>query len=290
MKKKILLLITVVALLAIVLSGCISKPPHKILSDPWLNTETITYEVTRTLKGADPIKGICTMTTERLTNNNDKKVGDTTLKNFSGTYVSIHTLLDDGSEMVAQVAFQSNFEPVASYKKINIKGHAGNSPDKDISQITSINYRDEKCIYHTNFDGKENSDEIKTGKWIKKPFYDNLMLYHIARSSYLDGKFSSIQTKVFSGSDFEFKTMTVSNTKANEIFKLFGEGDDGIKTDVVSLSLNQTFPGSGTPLTVRLSREIKENYKGLNLSTDRIPLVITEGDMTYKIKDYTATK
>lgn len=290
MKKKFLLFICVIALLAVVLSGCISKPPHKILSDPWLNSETITYEVTRTLKGANPIKGTSTITTERLTNNSDKKVGDSALNNFSGTYVSISTVLDDGSTMIAQVAFESNFAPVTSYKEINIKGHEGNSPSKDTHQITNISYHDEKCFYSTNYDGVENSGEIKTGDWIKKPFYDNLMLYHIARSSYLDGKFSSIQTKVLSTSDFEFKTMTVSNTESNAVYKLFGEDEDGIKTDLVSLTLNQTFPGSGTPLTVRLSREINENYKGLNLSTDRIPLVITEGDMTYKIKNYSAIK
>lgn len=290
MKKKILLFICVIALLVAVLSGCISKPPHKILSDPWLDYEQITYEVTRTMKGMESIKGTSTIITERVTNSNDKVIGDTTLTAFSGTYVSIHTLLNDGSEMTAQVAFNSSFEPIASFKEIKVKGYAGNSPEKDIHQITKISYRDEKCFYQTDFDGVQNSGDAKTGEWIKKPFFDNLMLYHIARSSYLGNSFSSISARIFSVSDQEFKTLIVSLTKQNELFKLVESDAEeaSIKTDVVSLTLNQTFPGSGAPLTVRLSREIKENYNGLNLSSDRIPLIITEGDMQYKIQAYTA--
>lgn len=290
MKKKLLLFICIIATLAVVLSGCISKPPHKMFSDPWLNYEEITYDVTRSLENGDKITGTSKIITERVTNNNDKKIGDETLKNFSGTYISIHTELSDGSVMDAQVAFMSSFEPVASYKEVKVKGYPNNSPSQDIHQITKINYRDEKCLYSTDFDGVKNSGDIKTGKWIKKPFYDNLMLYHIARSSYLKGAFSSLSPRVFSVSDFEFKNLTVSLDKSAEIFKLFPEQETGIKTDVVKLTLNQTFPGSGEPLTVRLSREVKEIKTGLNLSTDRIPLVINEGDMEYKISGYTANK
>lgn len=288
MKKKIILFICVIATLAIVLSGCVSKPPHKILSDPWPDYEEITYNVTRTISNDKKITGTSTIITERVTNNSDKIVGDETLQNFSGTYVSIHTELEDGSVMDAQVAFMSSFEPVASYKEVKVKGYPNSSPAQDIHQITKINYRDEKCYYSTDFEGVKNSGDIKTGKWIKKPFYDNLMLYHIARSSYLQGAFSALSPRVFSTSDFKFKNLTMSLTKTNEVYKLFGEEEEGIKTDVINLSLNQSFPGSGAPLTVRFSREIKNDYSGLNLSTDRIPLSIKEGDMEYKLATYTS--
>lgn len=289
MKKKILLLVLVIALLTVVLAGCISKPPHKILSDPWDNYEKITYEVTRELNDKTIIKGTSTMITERITNSNIK-VGERNINNFSGTFVSINTVLEDGSEMVAQVAFKSSFEPVASFKQINVKGYEGNSPAKDTKQTTKIVYEDEKCCYDTDFDGVKKSDEIKVGKWIKKPYYDNLMLYHIARSSYIGESFSSITTNVLSTGDYSMKTLTVSRTVANNVSHIFNEEDAGIKTDLLSISLNQTFPGSGTPMTVTLSRETKEDYNGINFNTNRIPLVISEGKMVYKITNYTNVK
>ncbi len=289
MKKKILLLVLVIAVLTVVLAGCISKPPHKTLSDPWDNYEKITYEVSRELNDKTIIKGTSTMITERITNSN-VKVGDRNINNFSGTYVSINTILDDGSEMVAQVAFKSSFEPVASFKQINVKGYEGNSPAKDTKQITNIFYEEEKCYYDTDFDGAKKSDSIKVGKWIKKPYYDNLMLYHIARSSYIGESFSSITTNVLSTGDYSMKTLTVSRTVANNVSHIFNEEDAGIKTDLLSISLNQTFPGSGTPMTVTLSRETKEDYNGINFNTNRIPLVISEGKMVYKITNYTNVK
>ena len=235
------------------------------------------------------IKGTSTMITERITNSN-VKVGDRNINNFSGTYVSINTILDDGSEMVAQVAFKSSFEPVASFKQINVKGYESNSPAKDTTQTTNIFYEDEKCYYDTDFDGVKKSDSIKVGKWIKKPYYDNLMLYHIARSSYIGESFSSITTNVLSTGDYSMKTLTVSRTVANNVSHIFNEEDAGIKTDLLSISLNQTFPGSGTPMTVTLSRETKEDYNGINFNTNRIPLVISEGKMVYKITNYTNVK
>lgn len=290
MKKKILMFILVIGILAVALAGCISKPPHKIFSDPWLDYEKITYDVTRTLNdNTTKIKGTSTIITERVTDGNIK-VGERDINGFSGTYVEINTQLEDGSIMIAQVAFKSSFEPIASYKNINIKGYEGNSPEKDINQVTNIFYTDEKCYYDTDFDGVKTSGNVKVGKWIKTPYYDNLMLYHIARSSYISNSFSSLTTKVLSTGDFKMKTLTVSGSAINQEIKIFGEEGAVIKADLVSISLNQTFPGSGTPMTVLLSREIKEDYNGLNLNSDRIPLIITEGKMEYRISAYTSQK
>lgn len=289
MKKKIFLFTIIIAVLAVVLAGCISKPPHKTFSDPWENYEQITYDVTRTLKDKSEIKGVSTMTTQRITNKTIK-IGNSELQSFSGTVITIDTKLEDESTMFAQVAFKPSFEPVASYKTISITGHSGNQPENNINQVTEINYNDEKCYYKTNFDGTENNDEIKTGKWIKKPFYDNLMLYHIARSSYLDGKFTSISTKVLSVSDFKMKTLTVAQSQATAITPIFGESEGGILADQVKLTLNQTFPGTGEPMVVTLSRQTSEDYNGLKLNTERIPLIIKEGDIQYKIKAYVSAE
>lgn len=289
MKKKIFLFTIIIAVLAVVLAGCISKPPHKTFSDPWDNYEQITYDVTRTLKDGSVIKGVSVMTTERLTNQTIN-IGKNELQNFSGTVITIDTKLEDNSTMFAQVAFKPSFEPVASYKNIAITGHSGSQPETNINQTTDISYNNEKCYYSTNFDGVETNDEIKVGQWIKKPYYDNLMLYHIARSSYMNGKFTAISTKVLSVSDFKMKTLTVAQNKASAITPIFGESEGGILADEVKLTLNQTFPGTGAPMVVTLSKQTSEDYNGLKLSTDRIPLIIKEGDIEYKIKAYVSAQ
>ncbi len=291
MKKKILLSICLIALLSVVLVGCISKPPHKTFSDPWGDYEQITYDVTRTL-GDTKYTGISTITTQRVNyadTDNKVTIGDRNLANFSGTVITIDTALNDGSTMFATVAFKSSFEPVASYKKIHITGHEGFSPNKDINQVSQIYYEDEKCKFSTNFDGVENSGELKTGKWIKKPFYDNLMLYHIARSSYLDNNFTAITTSVLSISDSKMKTLTASITEANQLKKIFDSSEEVIKADVVKLSLNQSFPGSGKPMEVTISKEPEaKDYCGITIPANRVPLIISEGDMVYKIKSFTS--
>lgn len=285
MKKKILLLVLVIVALTALLAGCVSKPPHKILSDPWANNEVITYNVTRTLSDKTVIKGTSTTTTKRVTDGT-VKVGGDEINNFSGTFVDIVTTLEDGSIMEAQVAFKSSFEPVASYKKTSVKGYENNSPAKDTVQITKISYKEEKCFYETDFDGVKKSGNIKVGKWIKSPFYDNLMLYHIARSSYISNNFSSLTTKVLSTADYSMKTLTIASSALNQVYKVFGEDVDGIKADLISIKLNQTFPGSGTPFTALISREGNKNFNGIELKNERVPLIITEGQMEYKISAY----
>lgn len=298
MKKKLALVIVALVALTAILVGCISKPPHKMFSDPWSDYEKITYEVTRTLKDADKddknnkkITGESVMITERL-NNKDIQVGNKNIKNFSGTLVSIETSLEDGSIMKATVAFKASFEPVASYKHIEVKGYEHNSPAKDTKQTIQMYYNDEKCYYETDIDGVKSKSDEKVGKWIKTPYFDNLMLYHIVRSSYLKDNFSSISTKVMSVDGFKLKTLTATAT-APLVIKLDknNKDDKGIKCDLIKIALQQKFPGSGEPMTVTLSREIKKDgYAGMKLTTERVPLIITEGTMAYQIKEFTTSK
>lgn len=298
MKKKIILLVVALAVLTATLAGCISKPPHKMFSDPWGNYEEISYKVVRTLKDEDnnndnniKINGTSTMITERL-NNSSVVVGNRTLQNFSGSVVTLNTKLEDGSTMTSTVAFKSSFEPVASYKKIFVKGYAKNSPEKDTNQEISMYYNDQKCYYDTNIDGVKNKGEVKTGKWIKSPFYDNLMIYHIARSSYNKGSYTNLSSKVLSVNDYKMKNLSVTYATST-LVKLIdpnSKDDAGIKSDLIKISLQQKFPGSGEPLTVCLSKENKENYNGMTIKTDRVPIIITEDTMVYTITGYKTTK
>ena len=80
--------------------------------------------------------------------------------------------------------------------------------------------------------------------------------------------------------------MTIASSALNQVYKVFGEDVDGIKADLISIKLNQTFPGSGTPFTALISREGNKNFNGIELKNERVPLIITEGQMEYKISAY----
>lgn len=292
--KKIILAVLLITLTSVVLAGCISKPPHKMFSDPWLNEEIVTYEVKRELKDYDGhkdvvIKGESTMTTKRITNQTIK-VGNETIENFTGTLVTIDTTLEDGSYMNGAVAFKSTLEPIVSYKKTSVVGYPNNSPEKDTTQEYTLKYGNEACNYTADNNGVKTTGTIKLKEWSKAPYYDNLMVYHIARSSYYEKKdnliFTPITVPVISTGDFTQKSLSVGRS-SSFAFKL-GEKDDendkGIKADMITITLNQTFPGSGAPLIAMISTESKEDYQGLDLSRTRHLLQFTEGDMTYTIK------
>lgn len=292
--KKAILTVLVLAVSCLTLAGCISKPPHKMLSDPWLAEEVATYEVTRNIRGEDgqyipdkAIKGESIITTKRV-NKETISIGDIAIDGFSGTTVTIETTMDDGSTMKASVAFKTTLEPVASYKHINVKGYEFNSPAKDIEQSFTLKYVDKACEYVSVLDGVQTSGSASLKEWKKAPFYDNLMIYHVARSSYLEGKFTNISVPVFSTSDNVMKTMSMAKKTAIKLqLESKDENDKGIACDMINISLNQDFPGSGAPLVAMISTEAVEGYAGLNLSTKRHLLAFTEGDMNYIIKSIT---
>lgn len=296
-KKLVLVLITILAMVAI-LTGCISKPPHKMLSDPWEAYEKITYEVTRTLKDDDDnaennkkLFGTSTIITERK-NNVDCVVGDKNFPNFSGSLVSISTEMEDGSIMNSAVAFTPSLEPIASYKYIKVKQYTNNEVSSETEQKIQMTYIDEHCEYTCNIDGVQTNGKEKVGKWIKKPYYDNLMLYHIVRSSYLKDTFTSLSANVMSVDGFKMKTLTAT-AGAPIVFKNDENNteDKGIAVDRISIALQQKFPGSGTPMQVWLSKDITEEaYCGMKFTTKRVPVKIIESEMTYKIKEYTSNK
>lgn len=290
MKKKIILLVLVLTVLTGVLAGCVNKLPYKMLAgDSWGSEEIIEYDVLRKANDKQTVVGSYTSKTERI-NKGKVTVGNIDLNDFSGTLVTIDMALNDGSTQNSVVAFNTYFKPVASYKNIDIK-EAG----KSTKQTITIKYEDNKCKYNAEIDGAKKQGEIKVGDWAKKPYYDNLMIYHIARSSYYKDAFTAIDTKVFSISTEEMKTLKMSTVTANQELKLFEDSEDKIKADLIQITLNQSFPGSGAPFQVVISREKREKgeedktYHGLELTEVRIPLQIVEGDLTYRIKSYKNT-
>lgn len=300
--KKAILIILVLILTSVALVGCISVLPHKLFSDPWLNNEVATYVATRTIhdknKNDDDDKtivGTTVMTTSRL-NNQTITVGTAVIENFSGTTVTIDTVFPDDSIMKSMVAFKSTFEPVASHKYINVKGYENTDPTVDIEQEYQLVYGDKKATYTQEVDTVVASGEIELGKWQEDPYYDNLMVHHLARSSYKYEDeiylYNPISLDVISTSTMELKTLTTSRTDVTAI-NLSDEEPvkdaEVLMCDLVSISLSQEFPGSGQPLEALFNNvTLKAPHAGIDFTTaDRRLVQFKEGSIVYKLTSFT---
>ena len=299
--KKAILIILVLIMTSVALVGCISVLPHKLFSDPWLNNEVATYEATRTIHDKNQnddddktIIGTTVMTTTRR-NNETITVGTAVIENFSGTTITVDTVFPDDSIMKSTVAFKSTFEPVASYKYINVKGYVDTDPSVDIEQEYQLVYGDEKADYTQKVDTVASSGVVELGKWQKDPYYDNLMVHHLARSSYKyeDDSllYNSITLDVISTSTMEVKTLLTSRTG---VTSLNLTGEDPIKDaevlscDLISISLNQEFPGSGKALQALFNNvALKADHAGIDFSSDRRLVQFSEGSIVYVLTDFT---
>ncbi len=326
--KKIILTILVLALSSITLVGCINVLAHKQFSDPWSNYEKATYSAVRTIhdKNADKtddveIKGETIIITERV-NKGTVQVGEQVINDFTGTIVTVDTLFDDGSLMKSAVAFKVTLEPVASYKHIDVKGeYANTDPAKPTVQTSTIAYSSKKADYTSNIDGTTTTGQVKLDDWIDEPYYDNLMVYHIARASYKyeDDNliFNALPVNVVSTSTNALAPLSLSKTGAvvpRDLTKPDGlpvisedTEDDAEKpeiaenaiilNDLITISLNQTFPGSGKPLTALFSTTVLENkaphngmHAGMDFTEDRRLVQFTEGSIIYTLKAFTEIK
>lgn len=282
--KKIILVVFGLILTCAVLVGCTQAIPHKSLSEPWSGTETAVYSLKRTLstEGAEPIMGEQTIIT-RSVSGESVTIGEKTLENLEGTYISISTTMDDGSTMEAQVAFNANFYPIAAYKKIFVKGHEGEVPATDLTQVISASYDDnsKKYEFTANDNGVEKSDTIKLkNKWIKSPYVDNLMIYHLARSSFLDGAFLPFSFSVPSWSESSLKSYSMAEVKDKAVINVMGIE---VSCTQIAISLNQTFPGSGKPVIACYA----DGAIGEGAKSVRALVKYTEGNMEYTLKSLT---
>lgn len=292
MKKGIL--VTAILLIGcFILTGCIQGVPHKMLVSPWTKYEKCVYDVTRTLKDGDTdsennkkINGTSTVTTTRL-HNVSLTIGEKTLNDFTGTRIDIFTELEDGSTMEGSVAI-SNGKPYISHKKVNVKGYEHNDPETDLAEETFGEYAEKHYNYTNITNGIKTTGSIALGKqWEKAPYFDNLALYHIIRSSYVNLDYTSISLKVPSWKDNSLKTLNTSRVSHESVF------NDSIapelKCDQIAIQLVQTSPvGSGLPLLATITLE-EANVNGMIIPAKTL-YAFSEGEITYKLKTVEFTK
>lgn len=286
MKKSVLLIICLL-LTTVLLTGCITEPAHKTLSSTWLEEEVATYEVERVLVAAnsdknitgESVKGTQTFTTHRI-NGQDVTVGPKTLEKVNGTFIDIKTVMDDGSTMDAAVFFSTKFVPIASFKKIFVKGYENQTPKVDSTQEVFAEYKDKNYNYKAIDNGITSEGAIKVSDWEKSPYFDNLMIYHIARSSFKTDKgFVPMTFKVPTWSSNELKTLSLSLSNAEVGVKFM---DKEISTTKININLQQKFPGSGKPIEAWYSNGAVNESKNA-----RVLIKYVEGSMTYTLTNIT---
>lgn len=302
MKKKAILvasLITTVILTAVLLVACNSIPAHKALNAQWASNEVAVYEVVRYSSQDVPeggerqivSRGEMTMETVRR-NNTAIVVGTENIDNFTGTVVTMSLTMEDGSFMNTSVAFTSRLIPVAAYKKTFVKGYATESVKLDTTTETMAKYSDNEYSYTASIterdsdteDTTDKSDKIKMSNWDSAPYFDDLMLYHVARSSFTNK--SAFNPMTFTAPAWtENDTKQVSMTSVGAAENVAANGIEAIACTKIAISRLMTLVGTGEPNYVYFANDpIEIGDDVLPVSKTHIMVKIEERQMEYTLK------
>lgn len=304
--KKVALItsfILIIAVIAMVFVGCTNVPANKALRSLWETKEITTYEIKRftpmnNTEGSERTllsSGELNITIERISGDTIS-IGGHTVDNFIGSMVTMSFKMEDGSFMDSKVAFTAKFKPAASYKNSFIKGYTGTTVEVDTTETISAKYIGEDYEYvgvtkvgEATATTKEGS--LKTGAWSKSPFMDNLMLYHVARSSF-SGKNSAFQAmsmNVPSWSENAMKTVSFSLVSSDT--KIAAMGQEEMSTTKIQVARSQKFPGPGMPNYVYFNNTPFE-LEGDHMATagQRAIVRVEEREMEYTLKTFESHK
>lgn len=304
--KKVALItsfILIIAVVAMVFVGCTNVPANKALRSLWETKEITTYEIKRFTpqdNTADSKRellssGELTITTERISGETIS-VGGHSVDNFIGSLVTMHFEMEDGSFMDSKVAFTAKFVPAASYKNSFIKGYGGTTVEVDTTETITGKYVGENFEFtgttkvgEATATTKEGS--LKTGAWSKSPFMDNLMLYHVARSSF-SGKNSAFQAmsmNVPSWSENAMKTVNFSLVSSDS--KISAMGQEEMSTTKIQVARSQKFPGPGLPNYVYFNNTaLKLDGDHMATAGQRVIIRVEEREMEYTLKTFESHK
>lgn len=307
MKKKALLLVSLivtVALVTVMLVACNSIPAHKALNALWANKETAVYDIVRysgeeIKDGAEKrliTRGEMTMETTRR-NNETITVGEEIIDNFTGSLVTMHLELQDGSYMDTSVAFTSRMIPVAAYKKTFVKGYDTETVKLDTTTETRAIYSGNEYKYKAYITEKgtdtefttEYADTIKLSNWDTSPYFDDLMLYHVARASFTNkSAFNPMSFTVPAWTENKTKQVNLASVAGDE--KIAANGAEALACTKIAVSRVQTFPGTGEPNYVYFANEAIEIGDSVNsVSKTHIMVKIVERQMEYTLKSITGS-
>ena len=208
MKKIILLVVSIVVILSIsvfAFMGCQGTTSlTEIFSEysVWDNVkmpEEFTYSMYK--DGQEGAIGTLTMKVERASSNyylgaDGEATAETAIYPYSlstqkSSYVAKTTLvLNDGSYKQESIAlFNDNYQLYGSFQKI--------TQGETVKSFVSTNVDGKRYYYKTNADGFSEEYAIKNGKYKSAPYFDNTMIYYVARSMPNDSTYANFSFNIF---------------------------------------------------------------------------------------------
>lgn len=225
MKKTIILsvaLILVIAVSAVAFMGCQGTTSLTQIfseSNVWNEAtfpETFTYSMYK--EGQDGSIGTLTMNVVKLDTSKTYYLGKDgvasesdyiyayTTASANATYMATTTLaLTDGSYTQTSIAiFANNFKMLGTYSKV-VEG-------EKVTSYVATNEDNKKYYYRTNADDFSEEYGIKNGKYITAPYFDNTMVYYVARSIPNDSTYSSFSFNIFDHKTNTKEKVSLSNS------------------------------------------------------------------------------
>ncbi|MEG2413555.1 MAG: hypothetical protein RSB61_02775 [Clostridia bacterium] len=251
-KTLIILIVVVVALLGVSLSACGGNAPlQSTLQEytPWVRnvggaliTETSVFDVTANV-GSKQEKGVYTVVVQRY-QGTTATVVDKTVENFNGYSATSRLKMDNGDYQNTDVLFTTNLQ--VEYSVFESK--TGDNYSKRVS-----NYDKKKCLYTLCADEANpqnvTNGTIKYSEYKKSPYYDNAMIYLVARCFPTTSATYSYQIPNYENDKLNKVVMSAESVKQQVDFA------NGQKTScrVINIAYNRTFPGAGAPLKCYIS-------------------------------------
>lgn len=285
MKKRIAAIIAVIAVAAIALvsfAGCTNTPAQKLLLDsrPWENMdveEYFVYDVEYAPTEDASVLGEYTVAVKGFDNDEGIEI-DGFSYDKACYYVRAELTLDNGDYIRTDSVVTPDIKPLygAEHKSDN-----GNE-----TSYTAV-YKDEKCEYTFVQNGESSEGSIDMGDFDSSAYIDNTFLYQLVRClpDVTSGLTFSVPNFVQSGK--ESVTVSFSSGVVNEPFangKTVAEGEDAptVACSAVVVSLNRTFPGSGTPLLCSVANDDYALDNGTKIA--HMVVKIVEGATTYTLR------
>ena len=228
--KKIILLLSVIMLIVslsvVGFMGCQGKTSltqifqeYDIFGEAKF-PETFTYDM---FEGESTTSiGTLTMTVEKLTTSTTYYLGKDGMSDeanaiyavtsapANATYKATTTLaLADGSYSQTNIAiFANNYKLLGSYSK-TVKG------DKTTAYVSYVE-DGKKYKFRTNADW-DNEESIKTGKYASSPYFDNTMVYYVARNMPNMSEYASFSFNIFNHDTVDKESVALTNYVVNDV-------------------------------------------------------------------------
>ncbi|MCR4874761.1 MAG: hypothetical protein K5923_03345 [Clostridia bacterium] len=129
-----------------------------------------------------------------------------TTASANATYMTTTTLtlLDGTYEQTSIAIFANNFKMLGTYSKV-VEG-------EKVSVYVATNEDNKRYKYKTNADDFNEEYAIKNGKYITSPYFDNTMVYYVARSIPNDSTYSAFTFNIFDHQTNTKEKVTLTNS------------------------------------------------------------------------------